>query len=233
MILDRIKQYIDSKGISVSAFERSIGMSNASFGKSLKKGGAIGSDKLEIILRVYPDLSPDWLMTGAGNMLNEDGQEPKGNAELLGFAVPAPREATVPVRFYEPEPSATFREFCVGVNESPDTINILPEQADTIDDLSCVFVVSGDSMAPQIQDKAKILCREVIPSRWHYLRHGIIAIVYDDRFVIKRVKKNCLDDGNYILLSSDNPDYPGTEKAYLGGIRCIFEVLRVISQRVQ
>lgn len=103
-------------------------------------------------------------MTGEGSMLN-DYEEPKGNAELLGIAVPAPREATVAVRFYEPEPSATFREFCVGVNEFPDTINILPEQSDVIDDLSCVFVVSGDSMAPQIRDKAKILCREVIPSR--------------------------------------------------------------------
>ncbi len=72
MILERIKQYIDLKGISVSAFERSIGMSNASFGKSLKNGGAIGSDKLENILKVYPDISPIWLMTGAGNMLITD-----------------------------------------------------------------------------------------------------------------------------------------------------------------
>lgn len=69
MILERIKQYIDLKGISVSAFERSIGMSNASFGKSLKSGGAIGSDKLENILKTYPDISPTWLMTGVGDML--------------------------------------------------------------------------------------------------------------------------------------------------------------------
>ena len=41
MILDRIKQFIDSEGIAVSAFEKSIGMSNASFGKSLRNGGAI------------------------------------------------------------------------------------------------------------------------------------------------------------------------------------------------
>lgn len=38
---------MDYKGISIAAFERSIGMANASFGKSLKKGGAIGTDKLE------------------------------------------------------------------------------------------------------------------------------------------------------------------------------------------
>ena len=47
MILERIKQYIDYKGLTISSFERSIGMANASFGKSLKNKGAIGSDKLE------------------------------------------------------------------------------------------------------------------------------------------------------------------------------------------
>ena len=69
MILERLKQYIDFKGISVAAFERSIGMANASFGKSLKKQGAIGTDKLENILRIYPDISPAWLLKGEGNMI--------------------------------------------------------------------------------------------------------------------------------------------------------------------
>ncbi len=76
MILERLKQYIDFKGISVAAFERSIGMANASFGKSLKKQGAIGTDKLENILNIYPDISPLWLLKGEGNMIsaNESAQ---------------------------------------------------------------------------------------------------------------------------------------------------------------
>lgn len=69
MILERLKEYIDYRGISVAAFERSIGMANASFGKSLKNKGAIGTDKLEKILSIYPEISPVWLMTGEGDML--------------------------------------------------------------------------------------------------------------------------------------------------------------------
>lgn len=69
MILERLKEYIDYKNISVAAFERSIGMANASFGKSLKNKGAIGSDKLEKILMVYTDISSEWLLTGKGSML--------------------------------------------------------------------------------------------------------------------------------------------------------------------
>lgn len=69
MIVERLKQYIDEKGITIAAFEKSIGMSNASFGKSLKNKGAIGSDKLENILSVYSDINPEWLLTGEGSML--------------------------------------------------------------------------------------------------------------------------------------------------------------------
>ena len=79
MILERLKEYIDSKGISVSAFEKSIGMSNASFGKSLKNKGAIGTDKLENILIVYPDLSPDWLLTGRGEMIKSKRTFPENH----------------------------------------------------------------------------------------------------------------------------------------------------------
>lgn len=83
MILDRIKQFIDSKGIAVSAFERSVGMSNASFGKSLRNGGAIGTDKLENILSVYPELSPLWLITGEGSMLRHKDEAPPQNEQSI------------------------------------------------------------------------------------------------------------------------------------------------------
>ena len=72
MILDRIKLYIDTKDISIAAFEKSVGMSNASFSKSLKNNGAIGTDKLENILSIYSDISPEWLLTGQGDMLKEE-----------------------------------------------------------------------------------------------------------------------------------------------------------------
>lgn len=76
MILERLKEYIDKKGITIAAFERSIGMSNASFGKSLKNGKAIGTDKLENILRMYQDINLIWLLTGQGEMLREEVIQP-------------------------------------------------------------------------------------------------------------------------------------------------------------
>lgn len=70
MILNRLKQYIDYRGISVAAFEKSIGMANASYRNSLKNNGTIGCDKLERILSVYPDINLEWLIRGKGSMLH-------------------------------------------------------------------------------------------------------------------------------------------------------------------
>lgn len=85
MIVDRLKQYIDTKGIPIATFERSVGMSNASFGKSLKNKGAIGTDKLENILSIYPDISPSWLLTGEGPMLRTDS--PKADVPKVEASV--------------------------------------------------------------------------------------------------------------------------------------------------
>ncbi|SHF76820.1 hypothetical protein [Flavobacterium defluvii] len=67
--LMRIKQYLDYKGIKVSAFERIIGMSNGSFASQLKNNKTIGVDKLENILKKYTDVDPEWLLTGEGEMI--------------------------------------------------------------------------------------------------------------------------------------------------------------------
>lgn len=71
MIRDRILQYIESKGISRYKFYQITNLSNG----FLDKNGAIGSDKCEIILSHFPDLSPRWLITGEGSMIYTDEQE--------------------------------------------------------------------------------------------------------------------------------------------------------------
>ncbi|MDR2938386.1 MAG: hypothetical protein LBU92_05560 [Prevotellaceae bacterium] len=68
-VLDRIKQYVDYKGISVRRFEQKVGMSNGSFASQLKNKKTIGVDRLENILKEYPELNPSWVLTGEGKML--------------------------------------------------------------------------------------------------------------------------------------------------------------------
>lgn len=73
--LIRLKEYIDYKELSLRSFEASIGFSNGALTSQLKPGKTIGVDKLENILRVYEELSPDWLLTGKGAMLRNKQSE--------------------------------------------------------------------------------------------------------------------------------------------------------------
>jgi hypothetical protein len=68
--LQRIKYFIDFKGVSIRAFEQNVGMSNGSFASQLKNNKTIGVDKLENILRIYSELNAEWLLTGKGEMLH-------------------------------------------------------------------------------------------------------------------------------------------------------------------
>ena len=79
MVLERIKEYHDYKKIKVAAFEKAAGMSNSSFRKTLLSGKGIGSDKLEKILSIYPDLSAEWLLRGEGQMERISGSTGAGN----------------------------------------------------------------------------------------------------------------------------------------------------------
>lgn len=222
---DRITKFIEYKDISRSTFEKSCGLSNA-YTRNIKEN--IGSAKLEQILNAYPELNRVWLLTGEGAML----RYPESNASPVGGAVQVISESLTPVRFFEVTPTASFQEFCVGVSERPSSIGVQPEHGEDLDDSYCVFEIHGESMAPQIQPNAKVLCREIPPTKWHMLKEGVVAIAYADKFVIKRIIKNAIDSNGYVILGSDNPAFVGTATVQLSDIRAIFQAKRIISSQI-
>lgn len=68
MVIERLKEYVDAKGITVRALELKSGISNGTIGKALKPGATMRVDALEKILLFCTDLNPTWLMTGKGEM---------------------------------------------------------------------------------------------------------------------------------------------------------------------
>jgi uncharacterized protein (UPF0335 family) len=72
-IKERILQITNIKDVSKESFFAKIGMTYGNF-KGLAKKTPINSDALVKILTIYPDISPEWLVTGKGNMLR--GEEP-------------------------------------------------------------------------------------------------------------------------------------------------------------
>lgn len=208
MVLERIKEYIDYKGITISAFEKSIGMSNASFGKSLKSGKGIGSDKLEKILKVYTDISPSWLLTGEGTMLKNDTPPPL-EAAVQPIYQPYNPEKKVDsqiINLYDFEAAAGLRSLLDNRHANIiDTIKIpnMPKCDGAIH-------IVGDSMYPLLKSGDIVFYKEV-PVDVQYIFYGEMYLLSynidgDDYVVVKYVKKSPKGEP-FVTLASQNPNH--------------------------
>jgi len=229
MLLERLKEYIDCKGITVAAFERSVGMSNASFGKSLKKKGAIGSDKIENILSVYSDLSSEWLLTGKGSMLKNDApvgdkKEEKNYTSLVNSKTQLELHNISSFPLYSIDASAGLNKLFVGDSELLGQISI--PNAPRCD--GAVYVI-GDSMYPLLKSGDIIAYRQV-----HNLQSIIYGEIYllqlendgDLSIVVKYMKRSEKGD-DYIKLVSYNKEHDPKDVP-LSWIRAIARVTLTI-----
>jgi hypothetical protein len=67
--IEIIMQYIDYKDLSKRAFEIDNSLSNGYLGKQLSRNADLGEGVLNRILENCPDISPEWLLTGGGEMI--------------------------------------------------------------------------------------------------------------------------------------------------------------------
>ena len=74
-IKSRILQLIEVKGISTREFCRQIDVSHT----YLNGDSEIGSDKMETILSIFPELSIEWLVTGTGQMFKNNNAAAEKN----------------------------------------------------------------------------------------------------------------------------------------------------------
>lgn len=77
-MLDRLRIFIDSLGISTRAFEARIGTSTSVISRAMRNNTDIQSKWISLIAENYPQLNLDWLLTGKGEMLRADGSPSMG-----------------------------------------------------------------------------------------------------------------------------------------------------------
>ena len=76
MVKERIKLFCETEHITISSFEKKIGVANG-YVNSISK--SIGIDKLVKLLEIFPNMNIEWLLTGTGEMyksktLNEQSE---------------------------------------------------------------------------------------------------------------------------------------------------------------
>lgn len=61
---DRLKKVIDDENISISKFERIIGVGQNSVSTCLRRESSIGHNVLQGICKYFPNHSIEWILTG-------------------------------------------------------------------------------------------------------------------------------------------------------------------------
>lgn len=203
--LERIKKYIDNKGLSIRAFEASVGFSNGAFASQLKNNRTIGVDRLENILRVYEDLNVEWLLTGRGDMLRNNIAVEGAEVEYKVIHDPKYTEAVRDqqvVYLYDIEATAGLRAIMDNKNQNIiDTIRIpnLPKCDGAIH-------VVGDSMYPILKSGDIVLYKEVTDLAnifWGEMYLLSIAVDDEEYITVKYLQRS--DEGkDYVRLVSHN-----------------------------
>lgn len=206
MIVERIRQIIDYKKISTRQFCIEVGVANG----FLDKVKDVGSEKLLKILNTYPELSPEWLLTGKGNMLKPEHENQsqevtivKGNRKT--------RDAIIDLQevpLYDLDATAGLSTFFRGDKKANliDTIKI--PNAPRCDG---AFGVVGDSMVPLLRSGDTILYKEV-PLNIDYIMFGEMYVLsydlgdWEEVLAVKYVHKS-KKGKNYIKLVSENPNH--------------------------
>lgn len=181
-VKERLIKFIKNRGLSQKQFEKQIGLSNGYVG-NISKG--LGASKLAEISRQFPELNTEWLLTGEGQMLNENENLPRKTASTgcpyfnvdfaAGFSLMENDQTTSPEFYID----------CKPYNNCDAWVN-----------------AHGDSMAPTISSGDIVAMKRIDDFR--YLINGeIYGIVTSSGLrTIKRVR----DNGDTITLIPDNKE---------------------------
>ena len=200
--------------MTIGAMERSIGASKGVLSRAISNGTDIQSKWIQIIVENYPQYSPEWLLTGKGNMLK--GKE--SAAEISSIVSYDPK---VGQPYYDVDFLGGFSEVYNSQVSLPEHNIIVPG----FDRANLWCNVTGHSMEPQISHGDIIPLR---PCTIADIQFGeIYAVVLDTIRTIKILRKGSSKD--FLRYVPINPNFDEQEFA-VSRIINVFEVIGSISK---
>lgn len=216
--VQRIQQYIENKGISKYRFYQQSGLSNG----ALDKGENIGSDKCEKILYAFPDLNSDWLLTGRGSMLKNNGLELIDNKEdIEKNELPEVNYEYKGAPYYNVDFIGGFDLVLNDQTNNPDYyINFPPYNKEGV--IWCN--ITGHSMEPELNNGDFIALKEMTDPI-EYLPYGeIYGIITDNYRTVKRIRMSERKGFVRLIPTNKSPEY-GEQEIPISMIRKVFAVL--------
>ena len=200
-IKDRIREYCQVKGLSIRQFEIQSNMSNG-YVSSMRKG--LGAEKLENVLRAFPDLSREWLLYDEGEMIKKDVKPTNTFPLLSDHPIP---DQTIPLY----DLSATAGLVAIYNDMLPDPVDHL--RVPNLPPVDGAIYVRGDSMSPLLKSGDIIIFKKVELSSDAILWGQIYLLSYTaggDTFTVVKYVKRSTREG-YVQLVSANAFYDPVE----------------------
>ena len=187
--IERLYQYLDYKCLKPTALEKEIGLSNGYLGNQRKRNADMGEGAFNKIIDYCRDINPVWLLTGKGDMINEDNtiKEMLSNNPSIG------------VPYFDVD-------FAAGFGDMDNDQTIVPTNNIVFApfrDATCWCNVTGHSMEPRINHGDIIALKECTINDIQY--GEIYAVVLDTFRTIKILRKS--PDPEKFLFVPINNDY--------------------------
>lgn len=219
---ERIRQYIEYKGLNPAKFEKAAGLSNAAVDKM---GNNTRMSTLDKISNAFPDLNINWLRTGEGEML-------KQTPNAVEFH--PTRQAGIPLVSQYAQ-AGYLGGYCDPeyIDALP-TIDFTPDREMTGNYLA--FEVKGDSMDDGTKESyiegEIVICREVEKNYWRdsrlFFNKRDFVIVHKEGVLIKRIVAHDIDR-HLITIHSLNPLYQDR----IIDLSEVMQIFSIVESRVQ
>lgn len=208
-IQERFQVFISYKHLSKRKFQNSIGVSN-SYIQNIVNG--ISDDVLNSIMKIYPELNTDWLLTGKGNMLLNPTVEksmdtpnknyikgvPYYNVDFIGgFDIVLNDQTTMPEYLID------FKKY----NEA-----------------TCWCNVTGHSMEPEITHGDIIALKKIDDFSFLPLGEVYAIVTTNGMRTIKRIGPSDNKDCYSLIPTNKSPEY-GIQELPKNMIAVVFQVL--------
>ena len=211
-INDRIKRVIEYLSVSENKFSVAIGIRQSVINSMFKRGTEPSAKIIKAIINAYPSISLDWLITGNGQMINQQTEQTPIKNEVTQITTGGVMMVPL-VNQYAHAGYMTGYADAVYVESLPKIPWIVDHE---YKGKYVSFEVRGDSMDDGMKHSYEqgdiLLGREIYQEYWKCKLHintwdAFIIVHKTDGIVVKQIIDHDVENG-VITCHSFNPLYP-------------------------
>ncbi len=203
MIKQRIIQILESQGIRKEEFYKKINMTSASFRGNAKKT-PLNSNAIENILTIFPSVNATWLLTGKGEMFND---QKSGKTVEQSYAIYDNKTyQSIPLIPMDAMLTKGKKEIKITKKDIESTF-VIPEWSDRKIDF--LIRVSGTSMQPKFSNGDIVACRHITDTS--FFQYGKVYLLNTNQGVLIKRLFASNKEGCVTCVSDNKEEYPPFE----------------------